>query len=218
MSEWKASRSPMVSVGRENASGIPVSAVIADMGVVDLDGDTYDSGAFRPSGKCVISQWGHSALLDRSMPVGEGTITEKANMAIFNGVIFKEMQAGRDLAALLRRRGASQQWSYGFDVLDSRQDRRDGKSVRVLKSVNAFEVSPVTKGAGLNTATLSVGETAMKLRFVDQIAEFKRRHNEYWSSDRYHDNCDRCDDRDIEFAVLEKAQLTLMQLDLESWR
>lgn len=194
--EVKATRSPMVTVGEPNSIGIPVSAIIADLGAVDHDGDTYEPGAFKYCGTQMISQWGHSALGMGAMPVGTGVITEKGGMAVFNGVLFKEMQAARDLAALLRRRGANQQWSYGYDVIDSRQDYREGKSIRVLKTVDAFEVSPVYKGAGVGTETLSLGETTWKL------------HSAHWW-----DGNNRCKQCDADYAVIEQARQHVMDLE-----
>lgn len=211
--EWKSARSPMVEVGQPSTDGIPVRAVIADLSVIDHDGDTYAPGAFRLSGKQVISQWGHSAAIGHvgAMPVGEGAITERAGMAIFNGVLFKEMQAAKDLAALLRRRGATQEWSYAYDVIDSGTDWHDGKSIRILKAVIATEVSPVLKGAGVGTSTVSVGDMEMKsarLRYVDWLEQ----HDKWWQGGN------RCLDCDHSFAVIEKAQLTMISLEMEKPR
>ena len=41
-------------------------------------------------------------------------------------------------------------------MLDSAEDKVDGKKVRVLKKLKTFEVSPVFIGAGNNTQTLAI--------------------------------------------------------------
>ncbi len=179
----------MVTVGRANAAGIPVSAIIADLGAVDKEGDAYEPGAFRSCGSQSISQWGHSSIGDGQMPVGLGVIQEKGGMAIFTGILYREMQAAKDLAALLKRRGASQQWSYAYSVKDFSHGYRDGKSVRILKDVDAHEVSPVHVGAGVGTSTLSVGRTLMKLHAAN-----------WWDGDN------RCGDCDDAYRVFQRAR------------
>lgn len=168
---------PSVSVGRQGPNGTPVKAVIADMGVVDLDGDCYKSGAFRDCGTQLISQWDHNSLLGAggAIPVGQGIITEENGLAIFRGVLWTEMQAAQDVAAMLRRRGMGQPWSYGYDVVDSAQIYRDGKSVRELRAVDAHEVSPVRRAAGLGTQTLEIGEQAKWLKYKEVRAEREMR-------------------------------------------
>ncbi|MEW2444684.1 hypothetical protein [Micromonospora marina] len=137
-----------------------VSAVIAVMtpGLVDHDGDAYDPGAFDGTGQVLISQWGHSAMT-AAMPVGVGSIQEVGDQAVLDGVIWLGMQAGRDLYEVLRRRGADQEWSYGYRVTKSRPPDpallRAGAR-QVIQQLEAFEASPVWRGAGIGTHTVAV--------------------------------------------------------------
>lgn len=46
--------------------------------------------------------------------------------------------------------------SYGYQVLDAVQEQRDGKYVQILKKLDVDEISPVLRGAGVGTGTLSM--------------------------------------------------------------
>jgi hypothetical protein len=55
-----------------------------------------------------------------------------------------------------------QEWSYGFQTLDYAFEQRDGMQVRVLKKLDCDEISPVLRGAGVGTGTLSIKAVALK--------------------------------------------------------
>jgi hypothetical protein len=63
---------------------------------------------------------------------------------------------GRDTFNVVKALGASQAWSCGFDIADSDVGDLDGQRVRYLKRLRVSEVSPVLRGAGVNTRTLAV--------------------------------------------------------------
>ena len=48
-----------------------------------------------------------------------------------------------------------QEWSYSLETVTAELGELDGKRVRFIKSVNVKEVSPVLRGAGVNTRTLA---------------------------------------------------------------
>ncbi|MGC5329786.1 hypothetical protein [Micromonospora sp. DT62] len=162
----KAAAGP-ARVGQPSGAGdgavATVSAVIATItpGVVDSDGDCYDPGAFIGSGQAVISQWQHSAMYGGgALPVGLGSVREVGDHAVFDGLILLGMATGRDVYEWLRHRGVDQEWSYGYDVLRSRQpnpaELRAGAQ-QVIQALAVHEVSPVRRGAGVGTQTLAVG-------------------------------------------------------------
>src|SRR5690606_16991362 len=95
------------------------------------------------------------SIWDGAMPVGMGTIHVEGNEAILKGRFFLDTTAGRDTFAVVKALGEAQEWSYGFSVLESEKDTKDGKPIRVLKDLDVFEVSPVFVGAGVNTRTRS---------------------------------------------------------------
>lgn len=132
-----------------------VSAVFATFNVIDKDGDVTIPGAFKEGAEVLISAYGHKSW-EGALPVGKGVIHTNSREAIFKGKFFMDTQAGRDTFQVVKELGAKQEWSYGFDVVDSEMGEKDGQRARFLKTMDVHEVSPVMIGAGVNTRTLSV--------------------------------------------------------------
>lgn len=141
------------------------TAIIATLSAVDHDGDTYAKGAFGDQQVKVLA--GHSW---DGPPLGKGRVFERGDQAVAEFKLNLDSAAGREWHSALKfdmaHGKALQEWSYGFKVLDAVDETRDGKSVRVLKSLDVFEVSPVVKGAGVGTGTVSV---KARLTFEEQI-------------------------------------------------
>lgn len=135
-------------------------ARIAVLSAVDHDGDTYAKGAF--SWKKGGAQW--VPILpahDRTaMPLGKARVYEDGDAVLAELHLNLNTDAGRDWHETLKfdlaTGNAIQEWSYGFGVLDFGKERRDNANVRVLKQVDVHEVSPVVRGAGVGTGTLSM--------------------------------------------------------------
>jgi phage head maturation protease len=131
------------------------SAVFSTFNVVDSDGDLTMPGAFEDGAEVLISSYGHTSW-QGALPVGKGAIRQTKSEAICDGQFFMDTTHGRDTFAVVKALGGGQQWSYGFDVLDSEPGKHDGRQVKVLKKLKVHEVSPVLIGAGVNTRTLAV--------------------------------------------------------------
>jgi|GEM_PF-731250 len=170
---------------KERKAGVALKALddaghglarIARLSAIDSDGDTYAPGAF---GAKEAAQW--AAILPghdwKALPLGKARVYEEGDEALAELHLNLASQAGRDWHAALKfdlegccgsDAGAApsiQEWSYGFHILDSAKEQRDGETVRVLKRLKVYEVSPVVMGAGVGTGTL-----AMKSRaFADQL-------------------------------------------------
>jgi phage head maturation protease len=135
-------------------------ARIAILSAVDSDGDTYLPGAF--SWKDGGEQWAPilPAHDRRAMPLGKARIYEEGDAALAELFLNLDTQAGKDWHKTLKfdlETGKSvQEYSYGFGVLDDAMEQRDGKHVRVLKRLDVHETSPVIRGAGVGTGTLSM--------------------------------------------------------------
>ncbi|MBN9737306.1 MULTISPECIES: HK97 family phage prohead protease [unclassified Pseudonocardia] len=123
-----------------------VEAVFATLGVRDLDGDVTIPGAFTEGQEVRISAYGHSSW-DGALPVGRGRITVRGNQAVMAGKFFLDTEAGRDTFAVVKHMGELQEWSYGFDVVDSEFGDHAGQRVRFLRRLSVHEVSPVLLGA-----------------------------------------------------------------------
>lgn len=143
-----------------------VSAVFATLGVVDSHGDVTRPGAFRNE-DVLISAYGHGSW-DGKAPVGKGSIKEVGSEAIFEGQFFMDTVAGAETFKTVKNTGGLQEWSYGFDILESAFGEVDGQPVQFLDSLKVYEVSPVLVGAGVDTRTLEV-KSREKMKFEQHI-------------------------------------------------
>lgn len=136
-------------------------AIFARYNVIDHDGDVTLPGAF-PIGKAVpISAYGHRSH-DGTLPVGKGVIGETDEYAYIDGRFFLDTSGGADTYRTVKALTdevtgyAGQEWSYGYDVKDAEQGTQDGQRVRVLRSLDVSEVSPVLLGAGIDTQLVAI--------------------------------------------------------------
>lgn len=131
-----------------------VTAVFATFNVKDKDGDVTIPGAFQDGAEVVISSYQHTTW-NGALPVGKGVIRTTKTEALVDAQFFMDTTAGRDTFAVIKALGPRQQWSYGFDTLDSDRGTFQGEDVQFLKKMLVHEVSPVLVGAGVNTRTLA---------------------------------------------------------------
>lgn len=135
-----------------------VEAVFATLNVKDHDDDWTLPGAFEEGAKVAISSYGHRSWQGEP-PVGRGTIHEEAGRAILKGRFFLTTAAGREAFEIVKEMGDIGEWSFGYDALEVAPvtpELREKGVRRVLKKLKVFEVSPVLRGAGIGTGTLSV--------------------------------------------------------------
>jgi len=153
----------MIEKMDEAGSGL---ARLAQLSAIDSDGDTYAPGAF--SWKTGGGQWVSMipAHDRRAMPFGKAWIYEEGDWALAQIHLNLNTQAGKDWYETLKfdlAKGVSvQEWSYGFRTLDAELQMRDGENVNVLKRLDCDEISPVLRGAGVGTGTLSIKSAEMK--------------------------------------------------------
>lgn len=162
----------MAGVEVKNADKGEVSAVFSRFNVVDKDGDVTVPGAFEDGAEVRISAYQHQSWTG-ALPVGKGTIRQTDTEAILDGQFFLNTQAGRDTFEVVKGMGPLQEWSYGFDVLDSEPGKWGGEPVNFLKRMKTHEVSPVMIGAGVDTRTLSV-KTGQSVSGEHGVTTFKR--------------------------------------------
>lgn len=141
-------------------------ARIAQMSAVDSDGDSYERGAF--SWKEGGGQWVQilPAHDRRAMPLGKAWVYEEDDQALAKLHLNLETQAGKDWHATLKfdlaKGNPVQEWSYGYQVLDADFQVRGEQRVQVLKRLDVDEISPVIRGAGVGTGTLSIKSAELK--------------------------------------------------------
>lgn len=132
-----------------------VEAVFSTYDVIDSDGDVTLRGAFKEGQEVRISAWNHGSW-GGALPVGKGVIRDTDAGAVMEGRFFLDTASGREHFAVVKALGPLQEWSYGYEVLESESGEHEGQSVRFLKVLDVTEVAPVLKGAGVDTRTLVV--------------------------------------------------------------
>jgi len=155
-----------------------VSAVFSTFNVLDSDNDVTLPGAFEDGAEVVISGYQHTSW-GGALPVGKGRIRTTKSEAIMEGQFFLDTTAGRETFTVVKELGPRQQWSYGFDIEEADTGTFNGEDVQFLKRLTVFEVSPVLRGAGMNTRTLvakaALAETALDSEGAEVAAiEFAR--------------------------------------------
>lgn len=135
-----------------------VEAVFATFLVKDLHDDWTLPEAFENGAQVLISAYNHKSWWD-GIPVGRGVIRVEETRAVLVGQFNLKTEVGREHFEMVKFTGELQEWSYGFDILETgevTEELRQKGVRRVLKKVQVYEVSPVMLGAGLDTETLSV--------------------------------------------------------------
>lgn len=125
-------------------------AIFSTFNVVDLDGDVTLPGAFEVGQKVRIAYWGHRW---HDLPVGRGAIGADEEKAWVDGKFFLDTQVGMETYKTVKNLAELQEWSYGFDILESESGRFEEEDVRFLKKMKVHEISPVLLGAGIGTMT-----------------------------------------------------------------
>jgi hypothetical protein len=174
----------LTNVRIKNADEGLIEAVFSVFDVVDLDGDVTRKGAFTDGAAVVISAYGHGSWEGR-LPVGKGTIREVGNEAILDGQFFLNTTHGRDTFETIKQLSEDelQEWSYSLHEVESERGTVDGKSVRIIKRVGLVkEVSPVLRGAGIGTRTLSAKSAGAKQAASMITAGLRNAARERWGA------------------------------------
>lgn len=142
---------------KDETQGI-VEAVFSTFGVKDHDNDWTEPGAFDGNGEVLIGSWGHRTQRSGLPPVGKGKIQETEKDARLNGQFFLDTIEGREQFATVKNVGRMQEWSYSYFVLEEGEVTEKMRQMgvqRVLKKLDVIEISPVYRGAGVRTHTVS---------------------------------------------------------------
>jgi hypothetical protein len=134
------------------------TARIATLNVIDKDGDVTLPGAFPEGKEILISAYQHTSW-DGALPVGKGVVHESGNDILVEGEFNLNTESGKEHYEAIKFAPQLTEWSYGFKILELDEDSewsQNPKVWRVMKRLDPFEASPVLRGAGVNTATLSI--------------------------------------------------------------
>lgn len=132
-----------------------VEADVCTLSVIDKDGDIVRPGSLGGKAPVVMSAWGHDAMYGQR-PAGKGSLVESNGRLRFKGKIFLNTTGGRETFEVLKEMGDDQEWSFGFHITGWEEPSAAEKTAgawRVITKMDAFEVSPVLIGAGMDTGT-----------------------------------------------------------------
>lgn len=129
--------------------------VIAVLGVVDYDGDVVAPGAIGEQTVPVLPAHNRESIVlgkARTREVGGRVVADiKFNLAVPEAAAWHSV-----LTFDVENPPAVQEYSWGYEVLRSRPDRRNDRTVRILERVKLDEISMVVRGASIGTTTLAV--------------------------------------------------------------
>lgn len=148
-------RKQCTQVELKDAEHGAVRAVFSTFKAIDADGDVTMPGAFDDGANVRISAYGHSSW-HGELPVGRGKIKVEDDRAVLEGKFFTSTLRGKETFETIKQMGDLQEWSYGYDVVESEDGEFEGQPVRFLKKLKVHEVSPVLLGAGVGTQTISI--------------------------------------------------------------
>lgn len=144
-----------LKAAREDGS---FEASIATLNVIDSDNDIIEPGAFGDAVMSIVPAHDHG-----SVPLGKARMEDRGNLAVAVGRFNLDIPSAKDwrnaLKFDLENPPAVQEWSFAFRPIEAERETRDGEEVRILKKMDVIEISPVLRGAGVGTGTLSVKGT-----------------------------------------------------------
>lgn len=136
-----------------------VEAMFSVFGNIDSDGDIVEPSFFEDGQSAPISAWGHRW---GELPVGRGVVDVREKGAVLDGRFFMDTVAGREHFLTVKNMAELQEWSFGFEILESEMVDHDGERIRLLTKGRLLEVSPVLIGANRETETLTIKGDELK--------------------------------------------------------
>lgn len=135
------------------------TAKLATLDVIDHDQDVISPGAMTAGGKILLSTFNHASAHGPSLPVGFAVIREEKGSALADGEFNLDTILGRETFAALKfnqEHGVKQEWSFAYFTKKVSFGQRDNQNVRFLEELDVFEISPVIRGAGIETNTIAM--------------------------------------------------------------
>lgn len=126
-------------------------AVFATLNVVDHDSDVTIPGAFKEQ-ETLVEPWNHGW----DLPAGKGIVKANDKEAWIEGQFFLDTEVGRENYRTVKNLGPLAEWSYTFYIIKSGEGIYEGDEVRFLQEMDVVGVSPVTRGAGIDTRTEAI--------------------------------------------------------------
>jgi len=157
MPETKPLERKSVTLEIKDAAKGQVEAVFATFDVIDHHSDWTEPTAFEDGAEVLIGSWGHGTVFGEP-PVGKGVIKVTKKDARLVGNYFLDTAAGLEQFTTVKNVGGQQEWSYSFEIKatgEVTEELRQRGVRRVLSKLLVHEVSPVMRGAGIDTRTVT---------------------------------------------------------------
>ncbi len=161
--------------GEDDEDTGKVLAKFGTSGVKDLDGDVIEKGAIGVQ-QVQVSAFGHTSW-SGSLPVGKGVTREDGDAQLADLEFFMDTTHGLDHFKTVKNLGELGEWSYGFEIMSSRAPTEEERQLgirQIIEEMKVFEVSPVLRGAGVNTGTISAKCDACELKAEKTALEAAR--------------------------------------------
>jgi hypothetical protein len=161
-------------LSKADGDGRVIEGHAAVFGNVDLGGDVVHPGAFKKTlaerGNKVKFLWQH----DPSEPIGKVLFLQEDDKGLFIRARVSETRRGNDALALMKD-GAVGELSFGYDAVKGGTDYSksdSGETVRNLREIRLYEVSPVTfamneEASILGVKAVDVTENSVRVRVKD---------------------------------------------------
>lgn len=175
--ELKAGGGPLRVKARDRGE---VEAQVAEINVVDRDGDVLLPGSIRTGTRVKVSFYGHDAVLHDAAPVAMGQLHVDGRRVTMTAKYFMTTTRGVEAFRMVKEIGSDGEWSVAFQTrrtADMTPAWRSSGAVRLLSSVDVIEASPVLRGAALQSGTLATKRAATGLtreELTKEVARFRR--------------------------------------------
>lgn len=130
-----------------------VTAVFSTFGVIDSDGEVTSKASFTEGAPVVVSAYGHTSW-NGDLPIGKGSISTTDTEAIADLQFFMDTPHGSAAFNTIKELGPLQEWSYSLEDTVRKAGDLDGVACMFIESTVVKEVSPVLRGASVNTRTI----------------------------------------------------------------
>ena len=162
-----------------------VEAVVSVTNIVDNVNDVIEPGAYTKTltKRMPKGVWSHDTTIpvartlsaEELMP-GDNRLPEHLKSVDAGGVLVKmqfnlNTTRGREAYEDIKFFGGEQEWSIGYSVPEGESEMKGESQTRFIKSLEWYEYSPVLFGAAPGTSTVSVKETPVEPKELNDIEE-----------------------------------------------
>lgn len=153
-----------------------VTGYFASFGNTDYDDDMFEPGAFSKT----IAEWGpdgknkiqHLYQHDTKMPLAKPSVLKADEFGVYFESRFADTSYGNDVLKLYEA-GVINEHSVGFEIMRSRPETIEGKTIQKINEVRMWEGSTVTFGANENTPFVGM-KSMSKTQIIEKVNQLTK--------------------------------------------